>query len=207
MNNTPKSQDHRHPFAVRLSATLEREREILEKRHLSPWLLAFSAGSRLEIDDLRGGKIVFDGIRFGGSTELVFDQFVSRLLRDQAELTLEISETELQTAETRQHVQKIASIADGAVSSHLNQIWQRATEIKRKLLKRDHAYVRIGPRASTSVTNEIRAQKAYRLEALANQNNALRLALFENRGPIYLLLTLLATLLSIASFALHFISF
>jgi len=120
------------PFIARLQADIIRDVEEIEDRKITHWLTMLASGKPLRLDDFRGGTINFQGVGFSGSPELVYDQYISRLVEDFEERWIRVSEDAISQYFTAD-VDETAEQAAGLIQGYSSKLISHARETKERL--------------------------------------------------------------------------
>ena len=82
------------PFGHKLSNSLENERLRMANEWFFPWH-GLGYGGRVDVDDFNGRRIRIGGVKFSGSTELVYWSTLRRYLANKINTTFEAAEAEI----------------------------------------------------------------------------------------------------------------
>lgn len=129
------------PYTNRIVEELRRavdlDVDVADRESITVWLMRMAGGYRLELFHPRTGKIVYEGIRFDGSPEIVFDQYVSHVIEDLVEKHVRYVEDHLADvpADRREWA---AKQCEAAINGARLRLRNRAADIKGRLLGNGH---------------------------------------------------------------------
>lgn len=109
------------------------ERRLLREK-VDPWLLALSAGKRLEIADCSGGMIRYEGVTFEGSVQTVFWQFIRPCLEAICAKTFDdfLNEVENYPFPSRSQSQSLDEV-HGAARAFVTRVYDRMAVVDQRL--------------------------------------------------------------------------
>jgi hypothetical protein len=119
------------PFGHRLSTRLENERLRMSNEWFFFWH-SLGHGGAVDVDDFNGRRIRIGGVRFSGSTEVVYWSTVRRYIANQINDTFEVAENEIRATSTS-NARAIVDDASGLLIAFCQRILGEAIETDRRL--------------------------------------------------------------------------
>jgi len=119
------------PFGHKLSNSLENERLRMANEWFFPWH-RLSYGERVDVDDFNGRRIRIGGVKFPGSTELVYWSTLRRYLANKINDTFASAETEIR-ATSASNASAIAEDTSRLLTPFCQRILGEAIETDRRL--------------------------------------------------------------------------
>ena len=122
-----------HAPTNRLKRDLDMDVAIVDRQNITCWLMAFSAGTLLELEHPRLGSIRYLGVGFQGSPALVFDQYVGHVIEDLVERHLVALEAALAIVPRGERAQVVEDGCEELQKARM-KLSTRAADIKGRLL-------------------------------------------------------------------------
>jgi len=119
------------PFGHRLSTGLENERLRMANEWFFPWH-SLGYGGRVDVDDFNGRRIRIGGVKFSGSTELVYWSAVRRYVANKINDTFQSAEAEIR-ATSLSNTPAIAEDVSRLLIPFCQRILGEAIETDRRL--------------------------------------------------------------------------
>lgn len=126
------------PFVTRLYVDVPKDSDLVDRKNITHWLMAFSAGKSVNLDDFRGSTIRLGGVEFSGSAELIYDQYISDLIQEFEERWIRIVEDALDQ-QLDDKLDEVARQSAGLIEAYSRKLVHRAEAIKGTLGKRSGA--------------------------------------------------------------------
>ena len=122
-----------HRVVDELRRAVDLDVDIADRESITVWLMRMSSNHKLELFHPRTGKIVYQGIGFRGSPEIVFDQYVSHVIEDIVEKHVRSAEFSLPSVPNKQRSHASLEM-EAIILGARARLRNRAADIKGKLL-------------------------------------------------------------------------
>lgn len=120
------------PFELSLERELNVERQRFDNQWLFKWHGMTYAGGVTDVEDFRGGRIHYGGIKFGHQQQQVFWQALERYLLSQVHDVFKRWDTETKSYSLETRLRSIDGVS-GRVRTFVREINVRAVETDRRL--------------------------------------------------------------------------